>query len=87
MCFVWHSGAFLLAGMCSGVMCSLNHPRRLNKSRVLPGNLAYPSENSRSSIVYFRYIVITMNHEFLSLGGLLVGLSSVLFFFLTSDFT
>lgn len=72
--FVWHSGAFLLAGMCSGVMCSLNHLPRLNKSRVLPGNLAYPSKNSRSLIVYFRYIVITMNHEFLSLGGLLDGI-------------
>lgn len=84
MCFVWHSGAFLPAGMCSAVMCSLNRLRRLNKSRVLPGNLAYPSKNSRGSIVCFRYIVITVNHESLSLGGLLIGMvlpSCYLFFF------
>lgn len=74
VCFVWHSGAFLPAGMCSAVMCSLNHLRRLNKSMVLPGNLAYPSKNSRSSIVYFRYIGTTMNHELLSLGGPLLGI-------------
>lgn len=74
MCFVWHSGAFLPAGMCSAVMCSLNRLRRLNKSKVLPGNLAYPSKNSRGSIVCFRCIVVTVYQESLSLGGLLIGM-------------